>query len=228
VIVGTAVRILDGNKVSVENIQIYPGPDSAGGRFLTDISGASKATDVYLKNITFPDYYSLNSSNAFEIADIDGFSIVGCSVRNMNPASRSFECLRVTRCDNGVVTGNYMDGKASAFNSARFTDVTNTVIDSNFFRMTPDGAARETVNMNGTCTGTIFTENNIDGGGRMGNTSTGGQMQTRATGNSSGGKTRQIGDTIANTAPAPGGTYKWVKIAVSAGSSDWERVAIIP
>lgn len=225
---GVAFRVQDGNKVSVENVQIYPGPDSNGGRFITSITGASKATDVYMKNITFPEHYSLNSSNAFEINDVDGFSIIGCSVRNLNPASRSFECLRVSRCDNGVVSGNYMDGKASAYNCARFTDVTNTIIDSNFFRMTPDGAARETVLMSGTCTGTIFTEDNIDGGGRMSNVSTGGQMHTRAAVNNSGGKTRQIGDTITNTAPTTGGTSKWVKVAVSAGGLNWENVTITP
>lgn len=228
VINSTAVRIQDGYNVSIDSVQILPGPNSLGGRFVAGLSNASKAYDVYIRNVSYPAYSCVSSTNAFEIADTDGFSFIGCTIRNLKPASQSFECLRILRCDNGVVANNYIDGKASAYIAGVFTSVTNTVIDGNYFRMTADGAARETVLMSGTCTGTTFMNTNIDNDGRMGNTSTGGKMHTRSDNNLSGGKTRQIGDSIVNTSPTAAGTAMWVKIAVSSGGSDWQRLILAP
>lgn len=95
--------------------------------------------------------------------------------------------------------------------------------------MQDDGAAREAVNMANTCTGTVFHRDNdvlaTDGTEpRMTNTSTGGQMHTRAVSNVSGGKTRQIGDTIENTDYADTEALFWIKTAVSTAALDWKAL----
>jgi hypothetical protein len=82
--------------------------------------------------------------------------------------------------------------------------------------------------MSGTCTGTVYTADNVDVGARMENSSTGGKMHTRSTSNASGAKARRVGDTILNTAPWATGTFAWVRIADGTGltTSDLQRVVL--
>lgn len=77
--------------------------------------------------------------------------------------------------------------------------------------MTDSVSTRPCVTMSGTCTGTSYGRSNHNSIARMENTSTGGRMDTRDSVSTSGGKTRQNGDEIWNTAPAAGGTMGWVR-----------------
>jgi hypothetical protein len=216
------LRVASGRNVTVDGIESRPGQDSLSGRVRTDTAG----TNVRIRNITFPDWNVTAVSNAFELNDLTDYEFVGCSVNNLKPAAQVFEGLRVINCANGLVQGNAIRGNASAYNAGRFNNVTNTLIEGNRFQMTPDGAARETVTMLGTCTGTEYTSTNQHAGGRMNNSSTGGAMHTREPTANSGGKTRQPGDTITNTNPGVGGVAVWVKTAASAGALNWQALTL--
>jgi len=216
-----SVRVINGRNVIVDGVDVHPGPASLSGRVrVNDVN------DLVLKNIVFPRFDVTASSNAFEIDNVDRFEVSGCRVVNVKPAAQTFEALRILNSDFGIVMGNMIDGGASAFTAARFTAVTNTLISNNLFRMTADGAARETVSLIGTCTGTVYELSNQHFGGRMSNASTGGAMHTRESTANSGGKTRQAGDTITNTNPGAGGVAIWVKTAASAGGTNWQGLTL--
>jgi hypothetical protein len=211
--------------VTIENVNIETtDKDSDSSRIFSQNVGR----DVSLINIKAPAFRAPNY-NIIEMQNIDNLVVRGCEFRNVQAASAVCEVARFISCDGGRVDGNIFDGGASAYSALKITGSTDMHFAYNTCRMQDDGAARACVSMSGTCTGTVFDRSNnalaTDGTEpRMENTSTDGRMHTCAPTNQSGGKTRQIGDTIENSEYADTEALFWAKTAASAGGSDWNAV----
>lgn len=219
---GDAIRLHSPRHVTLDGIDVTVSADSSSGRLRSDAAGSH----VAIRNVTLRDFNVAASSNAIEINALDHFEFVGNRVNSSKPAGAVFEAVKFTGCSRGIVAGNALLGGLSAHTALSVRSTTHTTIENNRIQMTPDGAGRETVSLSGVCTGTVYGVSNDDAGGRMGNTSSGGAMHTRARTNDSGGKMRQPGDSITNTHPVPGGVAVWIKTAASAGSLHWQALTL--
>lgn len=152
---------------------------------------------------------------------------IGNNVVNDGAASVVCELVKFIGCGKGTIAGNNFDGGLAAFAALTITTCTNLVVSGNSIKMTSDGSLRPAVSMSGVCTGTVFERSNIidaAASGRMENLSTGGKMHTRDSVNTSGNKTRQIGDTIENVVPVAAGVALWGKSTAGVGGTNWETV----
>jgi hypothetical protein len=150
----------------------------------------------------------------------------GNHITNDAPAATTCELTYFNTVATGTITGNVFDGGLSGWAAFNLDDCTNTLIAGNYISMTDSGSARPCAKMLDTCTGSVFEASNILTVSRHENTSTGGKMHTRSTAATSGGKTRQVGDTIQNTAPSAGNPWMWIRIVAGTGvtSSDIKSV----
>lgn len=202
------------------DIEIETKADATSGRIVAT-NEVVRGNDLILRNIVCHDFNVTGVSNFLELNEIDVLTVRGVKCINSKPAAQSFEVARIKDCTKADVSLNDFDGGDSAFPALVIDGVTDSNFRANRIRMQDDGAARPAVDMKGTCTGTVYHRDNdalaTDGTeARMQNQSTGGQMHTRAATSSSGGKTRQIGDTIENTGYADTEALFWVFYSTSA------------
>lgn len=153
------------------------------------------------------------STRPLSISKATGGTVSGNIVSNDALAAVTCEVGYFNGCSRLEITGNVFDGGLSANPALSIVDCTSTVVSGNISRMTDSVSARPCVTMSGTCTGTVYDRSNQNSIGRMENTSTGGVMHTVDTVTTSGGKTRQVNDTVQNTAAATTGIHEWTCIA---------------
>lgn len=218
---GISILAVDKSVVITGNAVIArPGSSSSQGFIVNHTTAKIKRAVIQGNSVTADGH-----AQPFVIQKVEKLTCGGNVVINEAPGTLTCEAAKFLNIDAGSITGNVFDGGLSGYTALTISAATNVDISGNYSAMT-DLTGRACVSMAGTCTGTVYERSNKSSIGRMENTSTGGNMHTRDNTNSSGGKTRQIGDTIENTAPVASGTAYWAKVAASAGSADWKTLTL--
>lgn len=164
---------------------------------------------------------SYNTVAIVQIVDTSSFVFSGNLITNLGPSTLACRVAYFSGCDAGAVSGNVFNGGLTEFLALHIHNTTNTIISGNYSIITDGGTAPTTVLMDGTCTGTVYTNDNVNLIGRMENSSTGGTMHTRSTNNLSGNHIRSQGDTILRTDITAGSVAMWGKKAQSNAGADW-------
>lgn len=219
------MRLSGTRDVVVGPMSIYPRRDEV----LSTVLYADVVTGLTVCGLRARNCY--NKQRPVRFTNCSSVIMADCRIRFEGDGTASSELVFFDTVDTAIIEGNLFDGDVSEFTALSLNATKNAVVESNVIRAKDSVAARALVTMTGDCTGTVFGRSNklVQTGAthpRMNNGSTGGLMHTRDSDNSSGGKTRQIGDTIENTALTAAGVYLWGKIAASAGTADWKTISL--